>query len=966
MKNKKLISIITTMAMMLTMLLPATLTASAATTTTENQNQEDGIVLTKSATPHLEGGVPDGTVDITLEAYTTGSVTSHTTITPTDIVLVLDTSGSMKWDGLGSAFSEFYGTRWRDEGRNYYGMHDAYGTAGGDPITYSVKAENVTGETYGKEYIELTYEGYDNERVSYFSYNDDDGDDTDTEYFYPIMGSSIGDIDYQYNYPKVQFYRSTRMNELHLAASDFIDETLAMNNGLGEGAHKHRIAIVKYADDSYYSPFGAIEDINGAANATIGNRFNYFGHNYTQLVQDFTIVDSTGATSLKDSVNSLEWGGATAVDYGLKMANATFNKRPDAEIDAHNEIVVVFSDGSPTHGSDYSGTVANDAIEQALALKSMGTTVYAISVDGEADSTAINDSTTNTNKFMHFVSSNYPSATGMDYNYATATDAASGYYMTPDVGVDLSKLFEEIVHQVGAPTMSLGTETAVVDTVSQYFDLNYEDLEDPTKDGVTVQTVPKTASGWGTPVDGGATVDFGTQGSKQVLVTGFDFDANYVSETPRDTDFYGKKLRITINVKPNYDAIDKMPTITGVVDTNLAANPAKVVSPNEAEPVATTLSPQVELKKITYWVKGGSYGNEYTTFAGGYYDVYRLPGSEYTVIFNPTEVGHTFSSSAETAGEVPVAITSSKFTMPEDDVKILGVFTPDEYDISYTYAGTVPSNVEPLNPSTLNVDDVPYGTEKTVEAEPTTPEGYTFSGWSADNVTPDEEGKFYMPAGNVEFAGSFKANGNTTFKIVHYLPTLDGTYYDDPDIDYGADPATYPDYDELVDEYPDYGTTDTKAMAIPNQYTGFKFSNTITDGENPDDIAVTYNGETGTYEVSGNIKGNGSLVLKLYYERETYEVEYKYADGTPVDAPTLPAATSYPFGKEVQVANNAEMEHYTFHGWKSETVTATAGEYFTMPAHKVVFNGHFVESGDTPYSVEHWLQELDGTFSLDE
>ena len=61
----------------------------------ENTNQSDGVVMRKTAMLHEENGKPDGTVDVIIEAYTTGVVTQTTTSVPTDIVLVLDVSGSM-------------------------------------------------------------------------------------------------------------------------------------------------------------------------------------------------------------------------------------------------------------------------------------------------------------------------------------------------------------------------------------------------------------------------------------------------------------------------------------------------------------------------------------------------------------------------------------------------------------------------------------------------------------------------------------------------------------------------------------------------------------------------------------------------------------------------------------------------------------------------------------------------------
>ena len=58
----------------------------------EKGKTADGLILNKTATP-VEGSADD--YKITLEAYTTGTVSTSETTKPTDIVLVLDQSGSM-------------------------------------------------------------------------------------------------------------------------------------------------------------------------------------------------------------------------------------------------------------------------------------------------------------------------------------------------------------------------------------------------------------------------------------------------------------------------------------------------------------------------------------------------------------------------------------------------------------------------------------------------------------------------------------------------------------------------------------------------------------------------------------------------------------------------------------------------------------------------------------------------------
>lgn len=77
-------------------------------------------------------------------------------------------------------------------------------------------------------------------------------------------------------------------------------------------------------------------------------------------------------------------------------------------------------------------------------------------------------------------------------------------------------------------------------------------------------------------------------------------------------------------------------------------------------------------------------------------------------------------------------------------------------------------------------------------------------------------------------------NTDTPYKVEHYKQKLDGTY-------------VKADTDELT------GTTDTRATAVAKSYTGFTVDKTV----------------EGTVE-SGIIAGDGSLVLKLYYTRNSY------------------------------------------------------------------------------------------------
>ena len=236
----------------------------------------------------------------------------------------------------------------------------------------------------------------------------------------------------------------------------------------------------------------------------------------------------------------------------------------------------------------------------------------------------------------------------------------------------------------------------------------------------------------------------------------------------------------------------------------------------------------------------------------------------------------------------------------------------NSYEVTYAYVGTAPAGASALPEKAT----VKYGAPVAVAAAATAP-GYTFSGWS-------QKEDFTMPAENVTITGSFTANGNTAYTVEHYQQNLAGDGYD----------LVEADTEHLT------GETDTTATANPKTYTGFTFDGTV----------------EGTV-ASGNIAGDGSLVLKLYYTRNSYEVSYAYTGTVPAGASALPAAASYKYGADVTVAPQATAPGYTFNGWLEDgKVTAS----FKMPAGPVQLTGSFTANTDTRYTVEHWTEDLDG------
>ena len=153
----------------------------------------------------------------------------------------------------------------------------------------------------------------------------------------------------------------------------------------------------------------------------------------------------------------------------------------------------------------------------------------------------------------------------------------------------------------------------------------------------------------------------------------------------------------------------------------------------------------------------------------------------------------------------------------------------------------------------------------TMPADPTR-EGYIFEGWSV-KVLPDENdadhldadgaddaadetllkaGDTYtITAGGVVFTAQWEARTDTPYTVEHYLENLDGSY-------------------ALDTTEPLKGTTDTTVTAAAKSYDNFTYDSTV-----PGTVA------------SGNIAGDGSLVLKLFYTRNTYDYTVRHIKQLP-------------------------------------------------------------------------------------
>ena len=129
-------------------------------------------------------------------------------------------------------------------------------------------------------------------------------------------------------------------------------------------------------------------------------------------------------------------------------------------------------------------------------------------------------------------------------------------------------------------------------------------------------------------------------------------------------------------------------------------------------------------------------------------------------------------------------------------------------------------------------------------AAPTRP-GYDFKGWKIGNAVLTAGAAYTVDEDDMVFTAQWEARTDTPYTVEHYLEKLDGSY-------------------ALDTTEPLKGTTDTTVTAAAKSYDNFTYDSTV-----PGTVA------------SGNIAGDGSLVLKLFYTRNTYDYTVRHIKQLP-------------------------------------------------------------------------------------
>ena len=503
---------------------------------------KDGLVMSKTI---KEG--ENGQFLLTLEAYATGSTTTTTTKKPVDIVLVLDVSGSMK-ESISDKYDHYETYSIDTDGTYYYkdnnGQYQQAYYCDGEYYSRGWKSHHTPGwytrnhqrlgNCQGKSGMPLT----------------------------PKTSSADTAGTQFYTYSKL-----TKMNALKTAVKGFV-------NSVNETSPDSNIAIVKF---------------DAEINNEIGNDFNGFGWNYTQTVKGLTPASSSA--ELNAAVDALQYGGYTPAHLGLQLAKGIIEKDPNTD---RQKVLVLFTDGEPNGVDSTSGfetSAANKAIANSKSIKAVGATVYTIGCFGTTPS-----DTSDTGKYMNYVSSNYPNATSMTSGGDKADPA--NYYKTVSSAADLNNIFTDISHTIGGTTVTLGSTSVLRDVISDSFKLPAGADKSSIK-AYSVDCLGKNSDGSYSWQDKSAWTAISpenielTDNNKTINVIGFDYAANWVDQFGvNDSQSHGKKLVVQIPIVPETTAY-------GDCDTNGPASGIYATGVDGEEPVKTFPSPKVYIPYFT-------------------------------------------------------------------------------------------------------------------------------------------------------------------------------------------------------------------------------------------------------------------------------------------------------------------------------------------------------------------------------
>ena len=205
-------------------------------------------------------------------------------------------------------------------------------------------------------------------------------------------------------------------------------------------------------------------------------------------------------------------------------------------------------------------------------------------------------------------------------------------------------------------------------------------------------------------------------------------------------------------------------------------------------------------------------------------------------------------------------------------------------------------------------------------------QGYTFAGWYSDSTLRQS---YAIPAVMPAFSGTkgmmlyakWEPAHDTPYRVEHYLQELNGTYTKAND-----DLCT--------------GTTLERTAVSPRTGT--------VDGVNYDNYACA-----GVAQQA--IRADGSAVVRVYYERKSYDVTFTYGTFRSAELPDIVYTIKY---GGTAYAPALALQGYTFKGFEGFTADAQSGGMAVTG--DMSFAAQWLPRDDTPYRIERYAQRVDG------
>ena len=604
MKKTKILSLLLCLSLFCALIVPGTRAYA-------DNEPDSGMKISKTATANN-----DGSYTITLEAFATGSkvITEQKTDIPTDIVLVIDQSGSMK-DPIGGYTYTAYrkGSGWNS--RNYHN-EEYY------PLRHNGGSENLWHKLNNNEYIAVSVEQkmvytaisgwsnrkyHDNQNSLYCLVSGEYKSVTvkreghlfsADEYWYTVDGQQIlyttgadsipnfGQYAPLYQSVKKYIYSYTLNGATTVIEESFGDgsspDTQFYRRDYSSSAGDTRLNALKNAATTFANAVatkaaGEDGDINAPADnvnhriAVVGfasgQRYNGTNYNYNN-------------TEVFVGSNQYRYGTAAQGQYG----NAFQNMNTSTGVgNVSASIEALSADG---------GTLTNLGLEMGngifganpIAEGEKRNRVVIVFSDGVPGWSGYDSDTANSAITQAGTAKNTYGATVYTIGIFPGADATSAgnqngnetekanwfmqrvssntqypqspsYYLSAADAGTLNSIFQQISNQIetGGAETTLGSETVVKDIISPYFTLP----AGTTASGIRIDTYACTGKDGNTYTwsgtsggPGGATA---TVDGDQVSVTGFDFSENWCgteTDAQGNSTVRGNKLVISFEVSP--------------------------------------------------------------------------------------------------------------------------------------------------------------------------------------------------------------------------------------------------------------------------------------------------------------------------------------------------------------------------------------------------------------------------------